>query len=277
MKMLKLIAAGALALSLAACGQSVPAGNVGVKVKNFGGDAGVQTNPLTTGWHGQGWGEDIILYPTTQKVYSYQAKAEDGVSGGGEQIQFADSSGLQLDGDVAITVRIDPARAPAIYQKYRLDVDQLIHGPLRTAVRSAIKDQSRLYTAEQIYSGAESKILLDALKVLQARYAQEGIEIIALDWIGNIRYPRTVLDAITLKTAKLQQAEAAKADEARAVAQANADVAKARGDAEAMRIRGESLRSNPQILEQEWIAKWNGQLPTYVGGQGTFMMVNPAR
>lgn len=267
--------AAVAAMSLAACGQSVPAGSVGVKVKNFGNDVGVQASPLTTGWHGQGWGEDIHLYPVTQKVYNYQKAEEADVSTGGEQILFSDSTGLQLNGDIAVTVRIDPSKAPALYEKYRLDVDQLIHGPIRTAVRSAVRNQSRLYTSEQIYSGAEATILQNALVELQRRYHPEGVEIIALDWLGNIRYPQTVLDAITLKTAKLQQAEAARADEARAVAQANADIAKARGDAESMRIRGEAIRSNPQVLQEAWIRKWNGVLPQYVTGGNTMMMVNP--
>ena len=267
--------AAVAAMTLAACGQSVPAGSVGVKVNNFGGNVGVQKAPLTTGWHGQGYGEDIHLYPVTQKVYNYQYRPEDGVSVGGEHILFSDSTGLQLNGDIAVTVRIDPSKAPAIYEKYRLDVDQLIHGPIRTAVRSAVRDQSRKYTSEQIYSGAESTMLANALVALQERYHKEGIEIIALDWLGNIRYPQTVLDAITLKTAKLQQAEAAKADEARAVAQANADIAKAKGDAESTRIRGEALRTNPQILQQMWIETWDGKLPTYMTEGSTMMMVTP--
>lgn len=262
-------------MSTAACGVSVPAGNVGVKVKNFGGDAGVQPAPLPTGWHGAGWGEDILLYPTTQHVHNYQARAEDGVSPGGEQIQFADGTGLPLSADVAVTVRIDPLKAPGLYNKYRLDVKELIHGPIRTAVRSAIKDQSRLYTSEQIYSGKESQILTAALAALQGRYHSEGIEIIALDWVGNIRYPETVLTAITQKTATLQRAEAAKADEQRAIAQANADIAKARGDAESTRIRGEALRSNPQILQQLWIEKWSGDLPSTMTGESTVLMVTP--
>lgn len=269
------LAIGVMSLSAAACGQSVPAGNVGVKVKNFGGDAGVQETSLPTGWHGTGWGEDIYLYPTTQKVYSFQAKTEEGVSPGGEQIQFADGTGLPLSADVAVTVRIDPSKAPALYNKYRLDVNQLIHGPIRTAVRSAIKDQSRKYTSEQIYSGKESQILAEALVMLQSRYHKEGVEIIALDWVGNINYPATVLTAITQKTATLQRAEAAKADEQRAIAQANADIAKARGDAESTRIKGEALRTNPEILKQQWIEKWSGVLPTVMTGESTVLMVSP--
>lgn len=143
------------------------------------------------------------------------------------------------------------------------------------AVRSAVRDQSRKYTAEEVYSAKEAVILTDALNILQTRFQKEGIEIIALDWIGNIRYPQSVLDAITLKTTKLQEAEAAKADEARAKAQAAATIATAEGEAEATRIRGEALRSNPQIIQQEWVAKWDGKLPTTVAGGSTMMMVNP--
>lgn len=274
MKLTKVGIIAAIALAAAACTQ-VPAGNVGVKVKNIGGDAGVQQTELTTGMHAVGFGEQVYIFPTTQKIYPFQHKVEEGVSPGGEQIQFTDVTGLQLNGDVAVTVRIDPSKASNIYDKYRKDVDQLIHTEVRMAVRSAIREQSRKYTSEQIYSAKEAQILTDALVSLQNRFHKEGIEVISLDWIGNIRYPQSVLDAITLKTTKLQEAEAAKADEQRAIAQANANIATARGEAEATRIRGEALRTNPQILQQMWIEKWKGEVPSTVTGENTMMMVTP--
>lgn len=279
MNKIKLIAAVAMCASLAACGTQVPAGSAGIKVRDTGANAGIEPVPLSTGWHWRGWKEYIVIVPVTQKIYPFQFKAEQDTSPGGEQIQFTDSTGLQLNGDVAVTVRIDKSKAPAIYDKYRKNVDELIHTEVRMAVRSAIRTQASKYTSEQIYSGAERNILHDALidpvTGLQAKFAKEGIEIIALDWIGNIRYPQTILDAITKKTATMQLAEAAKADEIRAVAQANADIAKARGDAESTRIRGVALQSNPQILQQEWIAKWDGKLPQTVLGSNTMMMVQP--
>lgn len=276
LKKIALVAAASLAMM--ACTQ-VPAGHVGVKVKNIGADAGVQSTELTTGMHGVGWGEDVYIFPTTQKIYPFQHKAEEGVSPGGEAIQFTDATGLQLNGDVAVTVRIDPSKASNIYDKYRKSVDELIHTEVRMAVRSAIRTQASKYSSEQIYQGMERQILIDAINDpktgLQAKFHKEGIEIIALDWIGNIAYPKTVLDAITLKTATLQRAEAAKADEQRAIAQANADIAKARGEAESTRIRGEALRTNPQILQQLWVEKWDGTLPSTVAGSNTMMMVQP--
>jgi regulator of protease activity HflC (stomatin/prohibitin superfamily) len=186
------------ALSLAACGQSVPAGSVGVKVSQYGSNAGVDPTPVGAGWHATGVGETYEIYPTSQKTYPYSKSSNEG-SSQNEEIQFADSTGLPLTADVALTVRVDPTKAPALYQKYRMDIDDLIYGPLRMAVRSAVNDEAVKMTSEQIYSGGKTQLLALALTDLQKRYSAEGIEIIGLDWIGNVRFPDSVIQTITLK------------------------------------------------------------------------------
>lgn len=267
-KLAIVLAISVMGLSTAACGAQVPAGYVGVKVKNYGGGAGVQPDPLPTRFHFTGWGEEIHLYPVTQKTYKY------------EKLQFTDHTGLQLNGDVAITLRVASGAAPALYNKYRLDVDELIDGPIRIATRAAVRQIASDYTSEQIYSGKEAEVLARATSILQERYGKEGIEIIQLDWVGNVNYPQTVLDAITSKTEKLQLAEAAKADEARAIAQGNAQIAAAKAEAESTRIRAQALQSNPQILEQMWIEKWSGNVPSTVvmgSNSGTTLMISPPK
>jgi regulator of protease activity HflC (stomatin/prohibitin superfamily) len=272
-KTLLIVAASAVAL--AGCGQVVDAGSIGVKVKNVGSNAGVQSEPLPTGWHALGlFGEKIIEYPVTQKVYSFTRASTEGEPLN-EEIVFNDNTGLTLSGDVAVTVRINPAKAPAIYAKYRASTDDLIHGTIRNAIRSAVNAEAEKMSSEQIYTGGKAQLIRAALLDVQKQFDKEGIEVLNLEWIGSIRYPASVTAAITLKTTKLQEAEAAKADEARATAQAAAKVAEAKGEAEATRIRGEALRSNPQILQQMWVETWDGKLPTYVGSGETFMMVKP--
>jgi regulator of protease activity HflC (stomatin/prohibitin superfamily) len=265
------------ALSLAACGQSVPAGSVGVKVSQYGSNAGVDPTPVGAGWHATGVGETYEIYPTSQKTYPYSKSSNEG-SSQNEEIQFADSTGLPLTADVALTVRVDPTKAPALYQKYRMDIDDLIYGPLRMAVRSAVNDEAVKMTSEQIYSGGKTQLLALALTDLQKRYSAEGIEIIGLDWIGNVRFPDSVIQTITLKTTKQQQAEAALADKAQAEAEGAATVAKAQADAQALAIRGAAIRQNPQVLQEQWIQKWNGELPTYMAGNGNgTLMVSPQK
>ena len=69
-------AIAAAALSLAACGQSVSPGHVGVKITKFGSNSGIQSEPLGVGWHGTGFGEDIIEYPSITKTYQWTGKGD---------------------------------------------------------------------------------------------------------------------------------------------------------------------------------------------------------
>lgn len=263
--------AGAMAVLMSACTQITP-GEVGVKVRNSGSQSGVDPTELTVGWHYNGIGESIMKFPTTQKIYKFQADAneKEGLPGG-EAVQFTDNTGLQLSGDMAVTVKVTSSKASVIVEKYRKDIDQLVHTEVRMAIRAAVRTAASKYTSEQIYSGAERRILEEALDVpydikrpevsIREHFLQEGVEIVALEWISNINYPQTVKNAITLKTTKLQEAEAAKADEIRANAVANAVIATARGEAESIRLRAEALRNNPEIVQQIYAERSAGLCP----------------
>lgn len=68
-----------------------------------------------------------------------------------------------------------------------------------------------------------------------------------------------------------------KAEQAKEVAAINAEaaIAQAEGEAEAMRIVREALRDMPETyIQQMWIEKWNGKLPTYMVGSDTGLMIS---
>ena len=50
-------------------------------------------------------------------------------------------------------------------------------------------------------------------------------------------------------------------------------IAEAEGKAKASQIEGEALRANPEILRQRAIEKWNGQMPTYLAGNGQLPLI----
>ena len=83
-----------------------------------------------------------------------------------------------------------------------------------------------------------------------------------------------IIQQMQAKTQLEQEALAAKALEAKETALANAAIAKARGEAEAIRIKGEALRANPQVLQQLAIEKWNGELPKVTGGSTPFVKID---
>jgi len=181
---------------LAACGQTVQPGQAGVMVRNFGSSAGVDQQPLKTGWNSTGWGEDIKLYPTIQKTYSF--------SGDQGQISFTDRNGLPMAADVTITLRVVPTSAPKIYQKYRLDFDELLGGP-------AIALESELVTVDQMLGGGRQVVIQRAFQRVAGVWAKEGVEITQLSWLGQIHYPESVSSTIVARAhaARLIETETA--------------------------------------------------------------------
>lgn len=51
---------------------------------------------------------------------------------------------------------------------------------------------------------------------------------------------------------------------AQAAGEADAKETLAKADAESIRIRGDALRQNPEVMQLEAINKWNGTLPQYM-------------
>ncbi|UTC29667.1 hypothetical protein BAJUN_00370 [Bajunvirus bajun] len=265
-------ALAAIALTTAACGKTVEAGNGGVKINNLAG--GVQERALGSGWHGaMPMVERIEQYPTIQRTYTY-TREPDERGAENEEISFTDRTGLAMTADVQIVLAPQLATLPKLYTKYRLTFDQLLDGPIRNDIRTAIAAETEQVGVDQLLAGGRQEIIRRAFARVQRKWAADGIVISQLDWIGAIRFPPVITEAITLRTQADQQVNAANARVAVAEAQAREKIAIATGDAEAYRLRSREL--SPAILQQQAIAKWDGKLPTVTGSGATPFINIPA-
>lgn len=273
LKRIMLVAAIAVAgLVTAACGETVQPGYGGVKINRLAG--GVQPEALGSGWHGAIPGiEDIEQYPTIQRTYTY-TREHDERGTENEEITFTDRTGLAMTADVQLVLSAERARLPHLYTKYRLTFDQLLAGPIRNDVRTAIAAETEQVGVDQLLAGGRQEVIRRALARVQRKWAADGIVISQLDWIGAIRFPQVITAAIQQRTQADQQVNAARARVAVAEAQAAEKVAVAQGDADAIRLRGEALRAYPQVLEQEEIRRWTGLCPR---NSGTCMLGGDAR
>ncbi|MBO9710198.1 MAG: SPFH domain-containing protein [Caulobacter sp.] len=259
--------------SIAGHSTTVEPGNVGVKIKTLGTGAGVSADPLPARWYFRGIGERIIQYPVIQRTYSY-TREKDERGNENEEITFSDNTGLPMTADVSVTLQVNPASAPNLYQTYRLSFDQLLDGPIRNDVRSAVAAEAEKVGVETLYSGGRQAVMQRAFARVSGKWARHGVTVSQMDWIGSIRYPDAIIQQMQNKTQLEQEALAAKALEAKETALANAAIAKARGEAESIRIKGEALRANPQVLQQQAIEKWNGELPKVTGGSTPFVKID---
>ncbi len=258
---------GLLLFGVVSCGKTVEPGNVGVKIRTLGGGAGVDAQPLSSGWHFKFIGERIVEYPVIQRTYSY-TREPDERGPENEEISFADNTGLPMTADVAITLQVNPASAPKLYETYRLTFDQLLDGPIRNDVRSAIAAETERVSVDQLYSGGRQLVIQRALARVSTKWARHGVQITQLEWIGTIRYPEIILQAIQAKTKTEQETLTARAQVAKAQAQAEAAIAAARGQAESIRIINEALAANPRYVELKAVEKWDGKLPQVTGAAG---------
>lgn len=292
--------------TVSACSVTVESGFAGVKTTKFGANPGVQPQELAPGWHWEGIGEKIITYPTRQRVYSYTREAnQDGREN--EEIAFADQTGLPMTADVTLTVRVRDDKAADLFAKYRLDFDDLLDNPIRNDVRSFIAREAEKVpvtcnlnpqpgqlgltptpaampsgtptapcTGSLMGSGRQA-VIQKAFSNVKTKWANEGVEISDMQWVGTIRYPQSITDAIRARTEIEQRTLAAQQKEAEARANANAAIEEARGVAESTRLRGEALRANPQIIEQMYAERHRGLCPptahTCIIGQGAWGLV----
>ena len=252
-------------VAIPGCTRQVHPGNVGVLVNNIGSDAGVSAHPLGVGIYFVGFGQQIYEYPVYSRTYTWtQSTTEQNAVN--EEFQFQDKNGLALAADVAVAFSVDPSRAPKLFQKYRTSMEGIMAGPLRNAIRDALVTRASQMSVEEIYGPRKAELIHQAEGDVRNYMAPFGLAVERLYWGGNVRLPDTVLAQINMKIANEQAALAAQAKVAQATAEANQQIALARGEAESIKIRGEALRQNPEVARLQAINKWNGVLPTVVGG-----------
>lgn len=272
----KLYSALALSIALAACSK-VPAGSVGIKVNMLGGDKGVDTTELTPGRYWIGMNEELFLFPTFTQNYTWNRDVNSGVD---ESISFQTVEGLSVNADVGISYHVDPTKVPLIFQKYRKGIEEITDIYLRNMVRDALVTTSSTKKIETVYGAGKADLMNDVESMVREQVTPIGLVIEQIYWIGDLRLPPNVVASINAKIEATQMAERrrneveqakAEADKARATAQGEADakLTLAKADAEAIRIKGEALNENPDLVQLNAVDKWNGVLPQYMLNDAT--------
>src|SRR5271157_2663634 len=277
-------------LSFAARVTRIEAGHVGVEINLAGKQRGASDIPVRTGW--------VLYSPLTTQIiefptYVQTVKWTKDVNEGhpiNEEMGFNSKEGMEIFVDVSLSYAIEPSKVPDFYVKYRVsDMDTFTHGILRDVVRNSLNEVASTYTVEDIYGEKKAEFLRKVQTQIEQKMAPVGVSVQQFGFIGAPRVPAVIATAITAKAQAIQKAEQAtnelattQAEAAKKIAEAEGDakslVTRAQGEADANRIRQNSL--TPQLLElrriensQMLIEKWNGQLPQVESGQGSGMML----
>src|SRR5271170_5070644 len=175
----------------------VDAGHVGIRVKLAGSDRGIQDMPTVTGWVlFNPLTEQIVLFPTSVQNVVWTETANEGKPYD-ESITFSSSEGVNANADVGLSFHIEPALAPRLYGRFRLnDLSLLADGYMRNTVREAFNDVASRLPVQEIYGPGKSKMLSDVTQKCRDVFGKDGIVIDQLTINGALRLPQNVMDAI---------------------------------------------------------------------------------
>ena len=245
----------------------IPAGHVGVKVL-FG---QVEQQPLREGLN-------VVLNPLYDvvdmdvRVVKHAARYD------------AASKDLQaVHVEMVLNYRVMPDRAPEVYRNIGPNFSSVIIDP---AAQEVLKANTATHNAEEILL-QRPQIKADVQRDLTAWLAKYGLEMKEAA-LANIRFDPAYEKAVESKQIEQQKAEQKRYELIQAQRQAeivaaeakgkgDAALAEARGVADALRLKGEAEATyngrvaaslTPVLIQQQYLARWDGRLPQYSFGGG---------
>lgn len=264
-KLLAAILVIGLSGSLVGCERAtVEAGYVGVKVDLYGSDKGVQQQVVGVGRYWLGMNEDLYTFPTFNQLHTFD-----------KPFGFQTSDSMNVTAHVGIEYYVQPEKVSTVFQTYRKGVEDITNINLRQNISDALIKHSSDLDITALAAGGKTKLLNEVTEDLRAKLDPIGIRIVKLSWTTDLEYPQQVRDSINAKIEASQRAARVENEVAQSTAEAQKNVALAKGEAEAnmirakseadaITLRGNALRSNPEVLQLEAINKWNGAMPQYM-------------
>lgn len=169
----------------------------------------------------------------------------------------------QIKVELRVLYRIPENMIVKTFQDYSGDPFDSLVSP---RVSEALKEVTALQSAEQIVKKREEI----KSKALASAKAKVGDLLVIEDMvIQDVSLSKELETAIEAKMVQEQEAAKAKFIQQKAEIEANTAIIRAKGEAEAIRVRGRALQENPGLVQLQIVEKWNGITPMVVGSGGS--------
>ena len=250
--MRRLILGMLMALALVGCAQ-VDSGTVGVKTRF----SKVVGEPLEPGLHGINPFIEHIHEMKTQTV-AYVVTAT------------AVSKDMQeVTTQVTVNYSMVPTFGNEVYTKYRRTFEETVLAP---TVQEAIKTVTAQFNVEDLVN-QRPKVKEFVFNTTKERVAPTHL--VEAVMLTDFAFSDDFTNAIEAKVTATQKAMEEKNKLESAKYQAGQRIEQARGEAEAIRIQAEAIKSTggAEYIQLKWIEKWNGTVPSVQAGSGTSNML----
>jgi regulator of protease activity HflC (stomatin/prohibitin superfamily) len=235
---------------------------------------GYRQNVLTPGLH---WiipfAERVKTYDISRRTYTMSSAAGEGQIAGDDSVQARTKDGQQILIDASVIYSINPNEIVLLNITWQ---DRFEDQLVRPLARGKVRDVASQYGVEEIVSTRRADLERTITEELAKGLAEN--ELILIDFVlRDIHFSEQYAEAVEQKQIAEQQAQEAalvverrkqEAEQARVTAQGAADsavisaqgraeatVLQAQAEAESLRLIGEALEDNPDLLTFRYIDK----------------------
>ena len=196
-------------------------------------------------------GEGIHVINPLASVEIMSIREQSFPAGGGvERIEAQTSEQMNIQLEVSLLYRIDPARAPDLFARIGSE-DLIKQSIVMNAVRNGVRDAVATKSINDIFSPDRAQVAADMRIAIQVK-AGDRIEVVQV-FLRDVQAPATVREAIDIVVQREQQVAAEKFQTQIIEEQALQEIAAARGLAEAQVIITAGL--TPEYLMFHYIEK----------------------
>ncbi|MFA5266068.1 MAG: prohibitin family protein [Opitutaceae bacterium] len=175
----------------------------------------------------------------------------------------------QVKMEVHVLYRIPEHSVVRIFQDYAGEPFDNLIAP---RVQEALKEVAATQSAEQIVK-KRAEIKERTLELARRKIGEDFL-IVSDIVLYNLSLSSELETAIEMKMVQEQEAEKSKFTQLKAQIDANTAIIRAKGEAEAIQVRGTALRANPDFIKLQILQNWNGRSPLVVGSSGSGMLLS---
>src|ERR671927_314826 len=175
---------------------------------------------------------------------------------------------------IALNYHIDPNDANIVYQQLGADYADRIIAP---TIQESVKASVAKFNAEELITKRETAKAIIA-QAIRNTLSSRDITVETV-FITDFKFSEAFANQVESKVVAYQKylteqnnlraiQVVANQTVVQAQAQARSNVARAEGEAQAIKVITDQLRQDPQYLQWQSINKWNGQMPYSLGSGG---------
>lgn len=226
----------------------IPSNTVGVKYSALN---GTSKNTLKEGVH--------FVTPFVDKIYkidtTVQERTDESVS-----VQTKDAQWAKMQ--VNVKYEVSKSNAFKVYKQYKT-MDALKENIIGNYAQNAMNEVCSNYNIIDLLGDQRNEIINKASEILRESLEKEGVTLKMLT-IKDLDAGKKIEKAISDEAVAKKQVETAKQKQEKARTEAETKLIEAEGEANANSVKTKAL--TPEVLQEQWIDKWDGKLPKVTDG-----------